>query len=120
MQNRALKTSVKDGVPSSHMGCLVFVHASLFMIALGCIFGPGHFMPVAPRSVRALCVKLVLLPWFMCLKAHSLQQLMYNYVLNPEEVYFLVTCVISVWPIYPVDKNRSTTGGQSGPPYLQL
>ncbi len=21
---------------------------------------------------------------------------------------------------YPVDKNRTTTGGQSGPPYLQL
>ena len=30
----------------------------------------------------------------MCLKAHSPKQLMYNYVLNPEEVYFLVTCVI--------------------------
>ena len=41
-------------VPSSLMGCLVFVRASLFMIALGCIYGPGHFMPVPPRSVRAL------------------------------------------------------------------
>ena len=41
-------------VPSSHMGCQVFVCALLFMIALGCIFDPGHFMPVAPRSVRAL------------------------------------------------------------------
>ena len=30
-------------VPTSHMGCLVFVHASLFMIVLGCIFVYGYF-----------------------------------------------------------------------------
>ncbi len=33
---------------------IVFVRASLFLIAPGCIFGHGHFKPVAPRSVRAL------------------------------------------------------------------
>ena len=35
-------------VPCSHMGCLVFVRASLFIINFGYIFGPGHFKPVAP------------------------------------------------------------------------
>ncbi len=39
----------------------------------------------------------------MCLKAHSPQQLMYNYVLNPKEVYFLVTRIIS-------DNLKATTG----------
>ncbi len=47
MQNGALKTSENDF-------CLVFVCASLFMIAPRCIFGPGHSRPVAPRSARAL------------------------------------------------------------------
>ncbi len=26
------------------------------MIALGCIFDPGHFRPVVLRSIQALCV----------------------------------------------------------------
>ena len=37
-------------VPGSHIGCLVFVCTSLFIIALGCIFGPGRFEPLASRS----------------------------------------------------------------------
>ncbi len=39
------------------------------MIALGCIFGPGHFRPVAPRSVRALYTQCrSLLPCITCFR----------------------------------------------------
>ena len=37
-------------VPGSHIGCLVIVYTSLFIIALRCIFCPGHFEPPASRS----------------------------------------------------------------------
>ena len=48
VQARASKTSENDG------DCLVCFCASLFTIAFGCIFCPGHFGLVAPRAVLVL------------------------------------------------------------------
>ncbi len=61
-------------VPNSHMGCLVFVRASGFMTVLRCIFGPGHFKHVAPKSVQALYVTVPL----QFLQVFSLSCLLFN------------------------------------------
>ena len=42
------------------------------------------------------------------LPAESFKKMYYHFWVKPLKV------------LIPVDKNRSTTGGQSGPPYLQL
>ncbi len=85
MQNRALKTSENDGE---------FVCASFFMIALGCIFGPGHFRPVAPRSVRALyqqCPHWVQSVLFYSVRKEEVSRILHRKVQSPVLLYYRFT-----------------------------
>ena len=52
-------------------------------------------VPKEPESWQPFRAKTPWLTWLICLRALSLWQLMYIRILNPEEVYFLMTRVVS-------------------------
>ena len=77
---------------------VVFVHVPLFMIALGCIFGPGYFRPVVLKSCAS---PLKVWPGSIWVRKSRLENMIREYDTNTYTNPTNYTYLSNEWPVSP-------------------